>query len=150
MRIYEGIIKYRLIESGKSELLDSPERVFAYMSGAFDQYPVQESFWVIALNRKNRALGRFLITLGTVSGSLVHAREVFKPAILATASAVILCHNHPSGDPAPSSADVKVTRSLRSAAEILDIDLLDHVIIGAKEDDRNNQGYYSFADAGLI
>jgi len=148
MRIYEASIAYKLVSLGEDETpLDSPSKVVEYMRGAFDIDPMKESFWVIALDRKNKPIGRHMVSLGTVSGSLVHPREVFKPILMASASAFICVHNHPSGDPAPSSADIKVTRSLKQAAQLLDIDLLDHVIIG--DFDRFG-GSYSFADNGLI
>jgi DNA repair protein RadC len=82
---------------------------------------------------------------------LVHPREVFKPAILASAASVVVSHNHPSsGDPHPSSADLQVTRQLREAAQVLGIDLLDHVVVGTKEGDPAGKGYYSFREAGLL
>jgi DNA repair protein RadC len=87
------------------------------------------------LDRKNHPPGRHLITLGTLDSTLVSAREVFRGAILASASALVVAHNHPSGDPSPSSADIRVTRMLRHASNILEIPLLDHVIVGnAKAD----------------
>lgn len=109
-----------------------------------------EKFWVLSLNRKNRLLRQHEATSGTASSSLVHPREVFREAIRHGASAVICLHNHPSGDPAPSAADIQVTRQLRDAARAVDIDLLDHVIIGRRAVDPAGQGYYSFRDAGLL
>lgn len=109
-----------------------------------------EKFWVLCLNRKNRLLRQHEATSGTASSSLVHPREVFREAIRHGASAVICLHNHPSGDPAPSAADIQVTRQLRDAARAVDIDLLDHVIIGRKTSDPAGVGYYSFRDAGLL
>ena len=142
MKIHEATLTYREVRDGPTESLDEPEKVVRYMEGAFAPDPTVEWFQVILLNRKNIPLGRTVVTKGTASSSLVHSREVFKPAILAGASAVIVVHNHPSGDPAPSQADIQVTRMLREAAKVLSIDLLDHVIIG---DD-----YYSFNEAGLL
>jgi DNA repair protein RadC len=80
----------------------------------------------------------------------VSPKEVFRGAIVAGAVAMIVAHNHPSGDPAPSSADSQVTRSLREAARILDIELLDHVIVGDEKADPNRRGFYSFREAGLL
>lgn len=134
------------------KLMDSPDKVYAFFQPIAQSLEV-EKFWVLALNRKNRLIKAREVTSGTVSGSLVHARECFREAIKLNASAVIFAHNHPSGDPSPSSADIKVTRSLRSAAEVLDIDLLDHVIIGqsgAPSSVGSQLPYYSFADHGLI
>jgi DNA repair protein RadC len=75
---------------------------------------------------------------------------VFKIAVLSSAAAIVVAHNHPSGDPAPSSADLQVTRRLREAALAMDIDLIDHVIVGLPEDDPAGKGYYSFRSAGLL
>lgn len=150
MRIYEASLKYKLVNTGPLTVVDSPERVFQYMEGAFDPDPTVEWFFVILLNRKNRAIGRTAITKGTATASLVHPREVFRPAVLCNASAVIAVHNHPSGDPSPSQADIRATRQLREASGILQIDLLDHVIIGEREADPCGTGYYSFSESGLI
>tara|TARA_B100000401_G_C52441393_1_gene547563 strand:- start:243 stop:575 length:333 start_codon:yes stop_codon:yes gene_type:complete len=105
-----------------------------------------ERVWVLCLDRKNKLLRAEAVTSGTASGSLVHAREVFRPAIRHGASAVIIAHNHPSGDPSPSAADVRVTQKLRRAAEHLDIEFHDHVIIGEPESDPTGLGYYSFLE----
>jgi len=88
--------------------------------------------------------------IGTLTSSLAHPREVFRAAILANAAAIVATHNHPSGDPAPSAADVAVTRQLREAAKALDIDLLDHVICGDAKADPRGLGYYSFREAGVL
>ena len=85
-------------------------------------------------------LGRHRVTVGTATAALAHPREVFRAAILANACAIVCVHNHPSGDPAPSSADVQITRLLREASKTVEIDLLDHVIIGTKEDDPTGAG----------
>lgn len=109
-----------------------------------------EHFWVLCLDRKNRLLRRVEATKGTATNSLVHAREVFREAIKLSATAIIAVHNHPSGDPAPSRADIHVTRQLREAAKVIGIDLIDHIIVGEAAKDPNRLGYYSFNDAGLI
>ena len=109
-----------------------------------------EHFWVLCLDRKNRLLRRVEVTKGTATNSLVHAREVFREAIKLSATAIIAVHNHPSGDPAPSRADIHVTRQLREAAKVIGIDLTDHIIVGDAANDPNRLGYYSFNDAGLI
>lgn len=109
-----------------------------------------EKFWALCLNRKNRLLRRIEVTSGTATNSLVHPREVFRDAIREGAAALICVHNHPSGDPAPSAADIQVTRQLREAAKVISIDLLDHVIVGRKHADPSGLGYYSFRSAGLL
>ncbi|HTJ78158.1 MAG TPA: DNA repair protein RadC [Rariglobus sp.] len=109
-----------------------------------------EKFWVLCLNRKNRLIKCVEVTSGTATGSLAHPREVFREAIRESATAVICAHNHPSGDPAPSSADIKITRQLREAGQAVDITLLDHVILGTEVADPLGRGYYSFREGGLI
>ncbi len=109
-----------------------------------------EKFWVACLNRKNRLKKLVEITSGTATSSLAHAREVFRPAIREGATAVVCVHNHPSGDPAPSASDVQVTRALRDAAKAIDIELLDHVIIGRAGADPTGLGHFSFRSAGIL
>jgi DNA repair protein RadC len=109
-----------------------------------------EKFWVLCLNRKNRLLKCIEITSGTANTTLAHPREVFREAIRESASAILCAHNHPSGDPTPSSADIKMTRQLREASQTVDIALLDHVILGQPPADPGGLGYYSFREAGLI
>jgi len=129
MRIYKASVIYKLVKSGEATPLSTPDTVATYMADAFDDFPTQEGFFVLCLDRKNRPLGRTRITLGTLTSTLVHPREVFRIAILTSAASVIVVHNHPSGDPSPSAADIQVARQLREASRIIDIDLVDHVII---------------------
>jgi len=103
-----------------------------------------EEFHSFYLDTKHQVIGMEMISKGTLNASLVHAREVFKGALLANAHALILAHNHPSGDVEPSSADKKVTAMLVDAGKLLDVKILDHVIIGSKG------GYFSFQEASLI
>jgi len=91
----------------------------------------QEHFLAIILDTKHRILREVLVSKGTLSGSIVHPREVFAPAIRERAASVLVIHNHPSGDPAPSHEDIEITRRLREAGELIGIPLLDHVILGA-------------------
>jgi DNA repair protein RadC len=150
MRVYEAKIVYSLISLGDDVRLDSPSKVADYLRSAFDENPLQEAFYCIYLDRKNHPLGRHLVTLGTATGTLVSPKEVFRGAILAGAVAMIVAHNHPSGDPAPSAADRHVTKTLREAARILDIELLDHVIAGDSKADPQGRGFYSFREAGEL
>ncbi|EKP94923.1 RadC family protein [Thermaerobacter subterraneus] len=103
----------------------------------------REHLYVVQLNTKHYVLGVDLISIGTLNGSLVHPREVFRAAVRRGAAALVLVHNHPSGDPTPSPEDVQVTRRLVEAGRIMGIDVLDHVIIG-------NQRYASLREAGLV
>lgn len=112
--------------------------------------PEKEHFAVFFLNRRNKLRGFNIVSIGTLHGALVEPREVFRPAIAVAASSIIIAHNHPSGDPSPSTADIQVTRKLKEAGELLHIPVRDHVIIGRKEHDPNEIGYYSFHEAGLV
>ena len=94
--------------------------------------------------------GRQLITLGTATSTLVSPKEVFRGAILSGAVAIVVAHNHPSGDPGPSQADITVTRALREAAKILEIELLDHVVVGDVKSDPLGRGFFSFREAGYL
>jgi DNA repair protein RadC len=150
MRVYEAKIVYSLVSLGDDVQLDSPEKVAEYLHSAFLENPLQESFYCVYLDRKNHPLGRHLVSLGTAISTLVAPREVFRGAILAGATALVVAHNHPSGDPAPSAADVQATRALRDAAKIIDIQLLDHVICGDAKSDPLQVGHFSFRAAGLL
>jgi DNA repair protein RadC len=130
-------------------VLNRPDLVAAHFSALVAGLAV-EKFWVLCLNRKNRLLKRVEITSGTATSSLAHPREVFREAIRHGATAVVCVHNHPSGDPAPSAADVQVTRQMRDAARAVDIELLDHVILGQPSADPRGAGYYSFREAGVL
>lgn len=103
----------------------------------------RELFHVLMLDSKNRLTGVNLVSQGSLSTSVIHPREVFKPAIVANSAAIICMHNHPSGDPAPSREDRDSTTRLVQAGTVLGIRILDHIICGEID-------YYSFADAGLI
>jgi DNA repair protein RadC len=92
--------------------------------------PECECFVVLLLNTRRRVKGHQVVTMGTLDTTLVHPREVFRAAVISSASAVVLMHNHPSGDPTPSEADIKVTRELVRAGQVMNIDVLDHVIMG--------------------
>jgi DNA repair protein RadC len=151
MRVYEAKLTYEAtLFEVPVKAVDKPAAVVEYMKDIVESYPCNEVFYVIMLNRRNKALGRQLVTVGTATSSLCHPREVFKAAIIGGAVAIIVCHNHPGGDPSPSSADLAVTRQLREAARVLDIDLLDHVVLGRPEMDPAGKGYYSFREAGII
>ena len=150
MRIYEASLTYNLISEGEQIILNTPALVADYLRSGIELHPMQESFWVIVLDRKNHPLGRHMVSLGTLTGTMVHPREILRIAILGAASAIIVAHNHPSGDPAPSSADVSATRQLREACKAMDIPFLDHVIVGDAKADPRGEGFYSFRQAGLV
>jgi len=103
----------------------------------------RECFGVVYLSTKNRAIHSEIVSIGTLSASIVHPREVFRPAIFHASASIIVVHNHPSGDPTPSSDDIELTKRLAEAGKILGIKLLDHVIVG-------NGSYVSMKERGVI
>ena len=108
-----------------------------------------ESVRVICLNTKNMVIAVEEVTRGTLNESLIHSREVFRPALARQAYAVVLVHNHPSGNPQPSEADRQVTRRMKAAGELMQIELLDHVILGAPGAGEG-KSYFSFKSEGLL
>lgn len=117
-----------------AETIDTPERAAEYWrtnipkADWFD--PFKESFIVLILNARRRILGHNLVAIGSLDSVSVAPREVFAPILAAAGHAAILMHQHPSGDPTPSEADIKVTRDLIRAGQLLKIEILDHVIVG--------------------
>lgn len=151
MRVYEAKISYKATNNHvEGHSLTDPAKAYEYLKDIADLHPVQETFWVVFLTTRGHPIARNLVTTGTVTASLAHPREVFKGAILASAASIVLAHNHPSGDPRPSSANIAVTRQMKDAGRILGIDVLDHIIIGKPEMDSGGLGYYSFRNAALI
>jgi len=132
----------------ESPLLDTPERIADLLREESRPQDV-EQFRVVLLNTRRRLIGLETISQGTLDTLLVHPREVFKRAIAANASAVVLVHNHPSGDPTPSEADIKVTRDLIRAGQLLKIEVLDHVIIGRRTMERQKD-YVSLRELGYF
>lgn len=130
-------------------LLNRADLIAAHMAPVTAGLQV-EKFWVLCLNRKNRLLKQVEVTSGTATAALAHPREVFRAAVREAATAIVCVHNHPSGDPAPSAPDLHVTRVIREAAKAVDIQLLDHVIIGTPTADPLGKGHYSFREAGVI
>jgi DNA repair protein RadC len=133
----------------ESPVLDNPENVVRLLREK-NLVKNVETLQVLLLNTRRRLI-RVVeeITDGTLDTILVHPREVFKAAIAANAAAVVLAHNHPSGDPTPSEADIKVTRDLIRAGQLLKIDVLDHVIIGRATPDRPKD-YASLRELGYF
>ena len=132
----------------EAPLLDTPDRVADLLREDVRLLPV-ETFQVVLLNTRRRLLRVEQITQGTLDTLLIHPREVFKAAIIANASALVLAHNHPSGDPTPSEADIRVTRDLLRAGQLLKIDVLDHVIIGRASAGRPRD-YVSLRELGYF
>jgi len=134
-------------ETLSKQKLDSPELV-SELVGPDMRRLRTESLRVILLDTRYRLLHIEEVSLGSLNESIAHPREIFRPALTYCAHAVIVVHNHPSGDASPSQTDHSLTRRLAEAAELLQIKLLDHIIIGAPSD--TAPGYFSFKEAGVL
>lgn len=133
--VIEGQNEYKPLQfSNSAEVYDSFKKL---------RESDKERFYSILLDTKNKVIGVDMVSQGSVDSSPVHPREVYKSALLSSASSVIFVHSHPSGDPEPSISDKEITKQLKEAGELLGIEVLDHVIIGQGE-------YYSFADKGEL
>jgi DNA repair protein RadC len=124
------------------ERFTSPEQIYQHFHYSFRDRK-KEYFIVLLLDGKNRIIREVQISEGSLNQSIVHPREVFNPAIRDSAAAMILVHNHPSGDPAPSREDREITRRLKEAGELLGVAVLDHIIIG-------DGSFISFCSQGLL
>jgi len=136
----------RLVRDGRIATLEStiirhPEDTLPILEAELSE--LDERFVALALSSKNHVIAVLPVSSGSLNASIVHPRELFQRAILANSAALIVAHNHPSGDPLPSPEDIALTRKLVEAGEILDIPVLDHVILGYAK-------YVSFKERGLI
>jgi len=123
---------------------NSPEKAYNAIKAITNvQEEAQEVFGILILNTKNKIVAVHEISRGALNSSLVHPREVFKPAVLHNAAAIICFHNHPSGNPEPSRDDIQTTKRLVEAGKIMGIEILDHIIVG---DDR----YVSLKERGVM
>jgi len=131
-------------EDAASYLSDNPIKssVAVFEMFQFLQNESKEYMFSLHLDSKNHVVCAELISVGSLNASIVHPREIYKSVLLSSAAGLILVHNHPSGDPAPSREDLDITKRLKEASELLGIRLLDHVIVG--------QTYYSCADHGVL
>ncbi|HSI85947.1 MAG TPA: DNA repair protein RadC [Candidatus Methylacidiphilales bacterium] len=132
----------------ESRAIDTPDDVYALI-GEEMRLLSYESLRVILLNTKQKILGIEEVTRGTINESIFHPREVLRSAVTRLAFGFVLVHNHPSGDPTPSTADKKVTQQLKQASDLMGIRFLDHIIIGAPRSE-NSKPYYSFRQFGLL
>ena len=130
-----------------NQKIDSPELVDQLVGGDMRMLR-KEEMRVILLDTRYRLIRVEGVSSGTVNESIAHPREIFRPAVIASAYAVIVVHNHPSGDPSPSQADHSLTRRLAEAAELMQIKLLDHIVIGSRAND--GPAYFSFKEAGVL
>lgn len=145
MNYTTAMIQLPLVRETRKERIKSPEDAAKICADMSDL--AQETFHVLLLNTKNCLMDRHMVSLGIADASLVHAREVFKPAIVENAAALVLIHNHPSGDPTPSSEDVRITKQIVEAGRIIGITVQDHVIIGRTSE--TGKGFFSMREQGL-
>ena len=133
-------------------LMDSPEAAFTLWQEVIaddpGHEPDKEHLVAVLLNTKMRMIGYHIVSVGSLNEAIAHPREIFRAAILGGAYALVLMHNHPSGDPSPSEADRRLTRRIQEGARIVDISLLDHVVVGVLSAEHGP--YFSFRDAGLL
>ncbi len=132
----------RMAEAARSIKISSSADVAELFSAELSDL-VYEEFWILLLNRANNVIAKNQVSKGGVSGTVVDPKLIFKAAVEATASGIVLCHNHPSGNKQPSDADISLTKKLREAGKLLDIQVLDHIIIAGN-------AYFSFADEGRM
>jgi DNA repair protein RadC len=130
------------------QMCDTPDKAAEYWQRHVTTHPhfnpECECFVVLMLNNRRRVKGHYLVSIGTMDTILVHPREVFRLAIMTSAAAIVLMHNHPSGESTPSEADIKVTRDLIRAGQLLKIEVLDHVVIGKpNHTSLREMGYFS-------
>ena len=138
--VYEKLTIQEGTEQYVSKTISDAQTVYALFS--FLQQETKEHFIALHLDVKNRILCIDRVSAGTMTCSLIHPREVFKTALLSSAASLLLIHNHPSGDPAPSREDISITEKLKGAGELMGIAVLDHVIIG--------DGYVSLKEKGYL
>ena len=133
--------------AGPMAHLDTPQQAADYWHANIPcapwYDPCKEALVVLVLNTRRRILGHNLVALGTLDGVTAHSRETYRPVIALAGHAAIIVHNHPSGDPTPSDADIKVTRDLIRAGQLLSIELLDHLIIGERPVSLRELGYFA-------
>lgn len=132
----------------ESPLLDTPERVADLLREENRMYEV-EHFQVLLLNTRRRLIRVVRISQGTVDTVLTHPRDVFRTAIVSNASAIILVHNHPSGDPSPSESDIRTIRDLIRAGKHIKIEILDHIILGRRTD-KSSRDFASLRELGFF
>ncbi len=135
------LVKERTMNYAYGRKIGSPHDAARLLADYLDEQD-REHFVVLISDTKHQVQAIHTVAVGSLNACIVHPREVFKPAVLNNAAAIVVCHNHPSGDPAPSQEDIDVTKRLVEAGQILGIEVLDHIILGA-----NNQ-YVSLREKG--
>lgn len=152
------VVLHRTGESTRSQyeatctLMDSPEAAYKLWQEVVCNDPIhepdKEHLISVLLNTRLRPIGYHVVSVGSLNEAIAHPREIFRAAIVAGAYAFLLMHNHPSGDPTPSSADHRLTRQVKESSDIIGINFLDHVVVGSPKLDQ--APYYSFKASGLL
>lgn len=142
-KISEFSLKYTKTDIQKTKVTTSESASNVIRKFYFDDINIYESFFILLLNRANNTTGFAKISQGGTAGTVVDIKIIAKYAVESLSSAVIICHNHPSGDKRPSDADLNITRRIKDALLLLDIKLIDHIIITEND-------FYSFADNGNL
>lgn len=140
--MYVAELKRRRYRGKRSPEVTSPKEAFAVLRPRIEDWS-REHFLVILLDARNGVVGIETVSVGSLSASIVHPREVFKPALLASAAGIVVGHNHPSGDPEPSPEDLAVTKRLANAGELLGIQIHDHVVFCER-------GFISLKERGVL
>jgi DNA repair protein RadC len=138
--VYESRIRAK----DRPQITGSQDAYEILLANWSEQIGFIEEFYILLLDRSNRVMGHYLVSQGSMTGTIVDARVVFAAALKARSNAIILAHNHPSASLYPSNADIQLTKKLEKAGELLDTPVLDHLILSPEG------GYYSFADEGKL
>ena len=141
--MYVAELKTRKYRARKAPGITKPEEVARLVRKSIED-PKREHFFALLLTTRHTVIGIETISVGSLNASIVHPREVFRPAIVQSAASIILAHNHPSGDTAPSDDDMEITIRLVDAGKLLGIAILDHVIVGGE------RAFLSFREKGLL
>lgn len=133
------------VKSSERPKITCSQDAFEVLKECWDdnQIELAEHFRILLLNRANKVIGQTIISMGGIAGTVADPKIIFAVALKSLASAIILAHNHPSGNLSPSQADIDLTRKLKEAGKFLELPVLDHIII-------TNEGYFSFADKGVL
>lgn len=145
LKISEITVQYKPAKANRPKIISSSEAL-SIIRGFFseDTIELQEQFIAMYLNRANRVIGVYKVSMGGITGTVADPRLILSVALKSAATSIILAHNHPSGNLKPSKADIDLTMKIKTAAQLMDITVLDHLIVTSGE------GFLSFADEGLM
>jgi DNA repair protein RadC len=138
-------VSYKPGLTSSSTTINNSQNAYEIFKSLFpaDTISLQEQFVVLYLNRANRVIGSYQLSKGGITGTIADVRLILSVALKTLATGLILAHNHPSGNLKPSEADIQLTRKVKEAAKIMDIEVLDHMIL-------SSNGYFSFTDDGIL